>query len=78
MLDLRKVSGGQQDITLFFTRMLDPRNAEYRKSFVEEYTTLVKRILIRLKEKEKEQKEKEKQEAEQQQQQQEQVQPQEQ
>lgn len=27
LLDLRKISGGQQDITLFFSRILDPTNA---------------------------------------------------
>jgi hypothetical protein len=56
LLDLRKISGGQQDINLFFARILDERNPEYRKAFTEEYTTLVKRILARIKEREKEEK----------------------
>jgi len=54
LLDIRKASGGQQDITLFFTRILDPTNPEYRNNFNVEYKTLVKRILKRIKEKEKE------------------------
>jgi len=54
LLDLRKISSGQQDISLFFHRILDPQNAEYRKSFEQEYKTLVTRVLTRIKEKEKE------------------------
>jgi len=52
LLDLREVSGGQQDVTLFFARILDPNNSEYKTSFTLEYQTLVKRILTRFKEKE--------------------------
>jgi len=59
LLDLRKISGGQQDVTLFFARILNELNPEYRNSFTEEYTTLVKRILTRLKEKEQKAKEEE-------------------
>lgn len=65
LLDLRKASGGQQDISLFFARILDQTNKEYIKSFTEEYMGLVKRILKRIKEKEKEEKEKEQKEKEQ-------------
>lgn len=46
--------GGQQDITLFFTRILDAHNPEYRNNFNNEYLTLVKRIRKRIKEREKE------------------------
>jgi len=56
LLDIRKASGGQQDVTLFFTRILDPINAEYRTSFNKEYQTLVHRVLQRIKEKAKEEK----------------------
>jgi len=59
LLDIRKASGGQQDITLFFSRILDPNNPEYRMSFNKEYQTLVQRVLQRIKEKAKEDKAKE-------------------
>eukprot|EP01119_Soliformovum_irregulare_P009119 TRINITY_DN2225_c0_g1_i1.p1 TRINITY_DN2225_c0_g1~~TRINITY_DN2225_c0_g1_i1.p1 ORF type:complete len:207 (+),score=43.29 TRINITY_DN2225_c0_g1_i1:58-678(+) len=54
LLDIRKASGGQQDITLFFSRILDSSNPEYKNSFNKEWQDLVKRIIARLKEKEKE------------------------
>eukprot|EP01117_Protostelium_nocturnum_P002952 TRINITY_DN13887_c0_g1_i1.p1 TRINITY_DN13887_c0_g1~~TRINITY_DN13887_c0_g1_i1.p1 ORF type:complete len:197 (+),score=77.89 TRINITY_DN13887_c0_g1_i1:81-671(+) len=47
LLDLRKISGGQQDITLFFARILDPNNPEYRNNFTIEYTAMVTRIVNR-------------------------------
>ncbi|PRP79301.1 hypothetical protein PROFUN_12442 [Planoprotostelium fungivorum] len=50
LLDLRKISSGQQDITLFFARILDPQNPEYRNNFTQEYSTLVNRIVKRHKE----------------------------
>ena len=53
LLDIRKVSSGQQDINLFFTRILDPKNAEYRRSFNLEYTDFVRRALKRIEEKNK-------------------------
>eukprot|EP01118_Nematostelium_gracile_P000375 TRINITY_DN1039_c0_g1_i1.p1 TRINITY_DN1039_c0_g1~~TRINITY_DN1039_c0_g1_i1.p1 ORF type:complete len:211 (-),score=65.96 TRINITY_DN1039_c0_g1_i1:54-686(-) len=61
LLDIRKASGGQQDISLFFARILDENNAEYRNSFNKEYQDLVKRILNRIKEKEAQEKLKEEQ-----------------
>jgi len=50
LLDLRKASGGQQDVGLFFSRILDEKNPEYRKNFHDEYMTVVRRILVRIKE----------------------------
>jgi len=52
LLDLRKASNGQQDIGLFFHRILDENNPEYRRSFDKEYQELVVRIIKRIKEKE--------------------------
>jgi len=60
LLDIRKASSGQQDITLFFSRLLHPLSKEHLISFETEYRALVKRILDRHKERAKEEKKKKK------------------
>lgn len=51
--DLRKMSNGQQDINLFFARILDEKNPEYRRSFNQEYMNFVNRALKKIEEKKK-------------------------
>eukprot|EP01116_Phalansterium_solitarium_P003835 TRINITY_DN14666_c0_g1_i1.p1 TRINITY_DN14666_c0_g1~~TRINITY_DN14666_c0_g1_i1.p1 ORF type:complete len:222 (-),score=43.73 TRINITY_DN14666_c0_g1_i1:233-898(-) len=62
LLDLRKVSHGQQDISLFFGRLLGP-DTSFLANFNKEIYDTVKRVLGRYKEKKKEAKRKAKAEA---------------
>ncbi len=57
LLDIRKASSGQQDITLFFSRLLHPTSKEHLFTFENEYRTLVKKILDRHKQRKKKEKE---------------------
>jgi predicted patatin/cPLA2 family phospholipase len=61
LLDIRKASSGQQDITLFFSRLLHPTVKDHLISFETEYRGIVKKILDRHKQRAKEAKKKQKQ-----------------
>lgn len=44
LLDIRKASGGQQDITLFFYRILEDKAGGFRKSFEEQCMSILKHV----------------------------------
>ena len=44
LLDIRKASGGQQDITLFFYRILDDKQRSFKASFEEQCANILRHI----------------------------------
>lgn len=44
LLDIRKASGGQQDITLFFYRIIEDKSGNFRKTFEEQCMAIIQHI----------------------------------